>query len=90
MAPVKAEGNIEDWLNQLLITHQKTINNTVKYAALDCETMAIDEFTHKYPSQVRARRPRRAACPQRPQGTLGHRHAWVTPCPCAAPFGRLR
>ena len=52
VSPVKAEGNIEDWLNQLLLTHQKTINNVVKYAALDCETMAIDEFTYKYPSQV--------------------------------------
>lgn len=24
----------------------------IKSAALDCEAMAIDEFTHKYPSQV--------------------------------------
>ncbi|KAL3930957.1 MAG: hypothetical protein SGPRY_001318 [Prymnesium sp.] len=50
--PVRAEGNIEDWLNQLLVAHQKTINNVIKSAALDCEAMAIDEFTHKYPSQV--------------------------------------
>ena len=31
---------------------QKTINVTVQAAALDCESMKIDEFTHKYPAQV--------------------------------------
>ena len=47
-----AQGNIEDWLSQLLARVQKTVNITVQAAAVDCETMKIDEFTHKYPAQV--------------------------------------
>ena len=50
--PVMAVGNIEDWLSQLLARVQKTVNITVQAAAVDCETMKIDEFTHKYPAQV--------------------------------------
>ena len=50
--PVRAEGNIEDWLGSLQKSMQKTMNVTVQAAALDCESMKIDEFTHKYPAQV--------------------------------------
>ena len=49
---VKAEGNIEDWLGALQSSMQSTVNKTVQAAALDCESMKIDEFTHKYPAQV--------------------------------------
>ena len=52
MTQVKAEGNIEEWLNALLNAMQKTMNRIVQAAALDCESMAIEPFTHKYCSQV--------------------------------------
>ena len=50
--PVQAVGNIEDWLGLLLSGIQRTVNVTVQAAALDCESMKIDEFTHKYQAQV--------------------------------------
>jgi dynein heavy chain len=49
---VTAVGNIEDWLDLLMKAIQKTINQTVQAAALDCESMGIADFTHKYPAQV--------------------------------------
>ena len=49
---VRAEGNIEDWLLALQKAIMRTINVTIQAAALDCEGMALAEFTHKYPAQV--------------------------------------
>jgi dynein heavy chain len=49
---VKAEGNIEEWLDRLLKEMQATINNINGRAAIDCEVMGTEEFTHKYQAQV--------------------------------------
>ena len=52
VAPVLQAPQIEDWLNSLLLAMQATVNGVVQAAAIDCETMAIEPFTYKYPAQV--------------------------------------
>jgi dynein heavy chain len=49
---VKAEGNIEDWLNALLREMQSSLSATVREAASDCEVLDTAELTHKYQAQV--------------------------------------
>ena len=49
---VKAEGNIEEWLDKLLKEMQRTINLINARAAADCDVMGTEEFTHKYQAQV--------------------------------------
>jgi len=65
VTPIRAEGNIEDWLGGLLASIQKTVNTAVQYASVDCESMKIDEFTHKYISQV---------------SLIGIQFIWTTDC----------
>lgn len=50
--PVKAEGNIEEWLDRLLKEMQATMNTIISLAAGDCEVMPTEAFTHKYQAQV--------------------------------------
>ena len=52
VAPVLKAPQIEDLLNSLLLAMQATVNGVVQAAAIDCETMAIEPFTYKYPAQV--------------------------------------
>eukprot|EP00327_Prymnesium_parvum_P015479 CAMPEP_0113272674 /NCGR_PEP_ID=MMETSP0008_2-20120614/23450_1 /TAXON_ID=97485 /ORGANISM="Prymnesium parvum" /LENGTH=4484 /DNA_ID=CAMNT_0000122153 /DNA_START=48 /DNA_END=13502 /DNA_ORIENTATION=+ /assembly_acc=CAM_ASM_000153 len=52
MQPVRAEGNIEEWLDRLLKEMHSTLNKIVYNAASDCETMGTEEFTHKYQAQI--------------------------------------
>jgi dynein heavy chain len=49
---VKAEGNIEEWLDRLLKEMQNTVNRVISYAASDCEVMDTVTLTHKYQAQV--------------------------------------
>ena len=49
---VKAEGNIEEWLDRLLKEQQSTINRICERASVDCDAMGLEEFTHKYQAQV--------------------------------------
>jgi dynein heavy chain len=50
--PVKAEGNIEEWLDKLLKEMQNTVNRVISYAASDCDVMDTESLTHKYQAQV--------------------------------------
>ena len=49
---VKAEGNIEEWLDRLLKEMQNTVNRITSYAAADCEVMDTETLTHKYQAQI--------------------------------------
>mmetsp|Transcript_22861 Transcript_22861/g.57008 ORF Transcript_22861/g.57008 Transcript_22861/m.57008 type:complete len:4427 (+) Transcript_22861:2-13282(+) len=49
---VKAEGNIEDWLNALLREMQNSLRAIVRDAASDCEALDTADLTHKYQAQV--------------------------------------
>ncbi|KAG8468097.1 hypothetical protein KFE25_007149 [Diacronema lutheri] len=49
---VKAEGNIEDWLNALLREMQNSLRAIVREAAGDCEVLDTADLTHKYQAQV--------------------------------------
>ena len=49
---VKAEGNIEEWLDRLLKEMQNTVNRITSYAASDCEIMDTQSLTHKYQAQI--------------------------------------
>jgi dynein heavy chain len=50
--PVKAEGNIEEWLDKLLKEMQFTVNRVTGYCASDCEVMDTEALTHKYQAQI--------------------------------------
>ena len=50
--PVKAEGNIEEWLDKLLKEMQFTVNRACGYVASDCEHMDTESLTHKYQAQI--------------------------------------
>eukprot|EP00966_Prymnesium_polylepis_P263162 6078627-Prymnesium_polylepis.1 len=50
--PVEMQGNIEDWLSKLLASMQHSVNGIVRDASQDCESMPLEQFTHKYPAQV--------------------------------------
>lgn len=50
--PVKAEGQIEDWLNKLEKEMQKTLRKICQNAAQECYTMGLKEFTEANISQV--------------------------------------
>eukprot|EP00965_Chrysotila_dentata_P055546 1842758-Pleurochrysis_carterae.AAC.1 len=63
--PVKAEGNIEEWLDRLLKEMQATVNSIVAMSALDCDAMPLPEFTHKYQAQARANKAKRGLAGQR-------------------------
>jgi dynein heavy chain len=49
---VKAEGNIEEWLDRLLKEMCNTLNQIISMAAGDCDVMPTEAFTHKYQAQV--------------------------------------
>ena len=51
-SPVRAEGNIEEWLLRLLNAMMESVNGIIAHAALECECLATEELTHKYQSQV--------------------------------------
>ena len=49
---VKAEGNIEEWLDRLLKEMQRTVNIICQRASIDCDGMGVEDFTHKYQAQI--------------------------------------
>ena len=49
---VEMVGNIEEWLDKLLRHMQQAITGVVRQAALDCETMGTEDFTHANVAQV--------------------------------------
>ena len=50
--PVKAEGNIEDWLCRLESSMQASMRTICQSGAQDCFSLSLPEFVAKYQSQV--------------------------------------
>ena len=50
--PVKAEGNIEDWLKKLEEEMRKTIKDILRDASRDCIQLSFDVFVNKYCAQA--------------------------------------
>jgi len=51
-APIKAEGNIEDWLKNMEAEMQRSIKDIAREGARDCMHMHLGEFIDKYISQI--------------------------------------
>jgi dynein heavy chain len=50
--PVKAEGNIEDWLKKIEEEMQRTIRDVIRNASRDCMQMGFADFVERYCSQA--------------------------------------
>jgi len=49
---VKAEGNIEDWLNKLEKEMQRSVRAVCGRGQKDCQSMTLREFIDTYQSQI--------------------------------------
>ena len=50
--PVKAEGNIEDWLKKLEEEIRRTIKDILRNASRDCMQGSFGDFINKYCAQA--------------------------------------
>jgi dynein heavy chain len=50
--PVKAEGNIEDWLKRLELEMQRSMRNVAREGSRDCFQIELTEFVRNYQSQI--------------------------------------
>jgi len=48
--PVKAEGNIEEWLCRLELEMKRSMKNIVSRGARDCFSMPLREFIDAFPA----------------------------------------
>jgi dynein heavy chain len=50
--PVKAEGNIEEWLCRLEMEMKRSMKNICARGARDCHSLPLREFIDAFPAQV--------------------------------------
>ena len=62
---VKAAGNVEDWLGNVVVGMQVTMKEITMFASSDCSSLSLGDFVAKYPAQT---------------ALLGIQFNWTTDC----------
>uniref|UniRef100_A0A7S1PHU2 AAA+ ATPase domain-containing protein n=1 Tax=Percolomonas cosmopolitus TaxID=63605 RepID=A0A7S1PHU2_9EUKA len=50
--PFIAEGNVEEWLQKLEVTMQKTMRDIIRNCARECSSITMEQLISEYPAQV--------------------------------------